>query len=219
MLDYIFSWNTLFWLVLVLYIPACIGLVVVVLLQKGKGVGFAGAFGTGAGTEAVFGPRTSRSLPQRITYTMAGLFMGLALVLSLLSGRVGRGAAPALLDPAAAVAPSEELDSLFEGEAPATTPAADGITVTPTVDGNAVTIPPADTVNPGGETVVTTPVEVTPMEAAPAEAPADAPAEAAPAVEEAAPAAEAPAEAAPVEEAAPAEEAPAATEEPAPAAQ
>ena len=39
----IFSWQTLWYLILVLYIPACLGLIVVVLLQKGKGVGFAGA--------------------------------------------------------------------------------------------------------------------------------------------------------------------------------
>lgn len=200
MLEYIFSWTALWWIMMVLYVPACLGLILVVLLQKGKGVGFAGAFGAGTGAETVFGPRTSRSLPQRITYTMAGLFMVLALLMSLLSGRVGRGAAPELLD-AATVAPSEQINELFdetatpaEGAAPAgeATP----VTVTPQIDGNVVTIPAPSEVSESG-TVATTPAE------APAAAPeAAAPAEAAPA--EAAPAEAAPAEAAPTEEPAPA---------------
>lgn len=202
MLEYIFSWTTLWWIMMVLYVPSCVGLIIVVLLQKGKGVGFAGAFGAGTGAETVFGPRTSRSLPQRITYTMAALFMVIALIMSLLSGRVGRGAAPELLD-AAAIEPSTQMDELFdenaapaEGAAPAGEPTP--VTVTPQVDGNVVTIPaPAE----GAATVVTP--EAAPAEAAPAEA---APAEAAPA--EAAPAEATPAEAAPAP--APAEE-PAAT--------
>ena len=186
MLDYIFS------LMLALYIPACLGLITVVLLQKGKGVGFAGAFGAGGGSDAVFGPRTSRSLPQRITYTMAGLFMVLALLLSLLSGRVGRGDAPELLDAAAVIESNEQIDNLFEGEAAAadgavtTTP----VSVTPTIEGNVMTIPAPDSASPSGT------VELAPAEAAP--------------VEEAAPAAEAPAEEAPAAEAAPVEAAPAA---------
>lgn len=200
MLEYIFSWTALWWIMMVLYVPACLGLILVVLLQKGKGVGFAGAFGAGTGAETVFGPRTSRSLPQRITYTMAGLFMVLALLMSLLSGRVGRGAAPELLD-AASVAPSEQINELFdetatpaEGAAPAgeATP----VTVTPQIDGNVVTMPAPSEVSETG-TVATAPAE------APAAAPeAAAPAEAAPA--EAAPAEAAPAEAAPTEEPAPA---------------
>jgi len=192
MLDYIFSLTTLWWLMLVLYIPACLGLITVVLLQKGKGVGFAGAFGAGGGSDAVFGPRTSRSLPQRITYTMAGLFMVLALLLSLLSGRVGRGDAPELLDAAAVVESNEQIDELFEGEAPAADAAATStpVSVTPTIDGNVMTIPAPESASPSGT------VELAPAEAAP--------------VEEAAPAAEAPAEEAPAAEAAPVEAAPAA---------
>ena len=91
----IISWQTVWYLILVLYVPACLGLIVVVLLQKGKGVGFAGAFGMGGGSDTVFGPRASKSLPQRLTYVMAGLFMTLALVMSLIAGRIGAGVAPA----------------------------------------------------------------------------------------------------------------------------
>ena len=124
MLDYIFNLSTLWWAILFIYVPSCIGLIAVVLLQKGKGVGFAGAFGAGTGAETIFGPRSSRSLPQRITYTMAGLFMFLALVMSTLSGQIGKGYAPTL--------PAEEantegaaMDELFEGEKPSDRPALD----------------------------------------------------------------------------------------------
>lgn len=113
MLDFFFSWDFLWWLMMLLYIPSSLGLIVIVLLQKGKGAGFAGAFGVGGGSETVFGPRTSRSLPQRLTYTMAGIFLLFALILSTLSGKVGRGAAPELVDEGPALE-SAALDALFE---------------------------------------------------------------------------------------------------------
>jgi len=123
MLDRIFSLDVLWWLLLLLYIPACFGLIIIVLLQKGKGVGFAGAFGVGAGSEAVFGPRTAKSLPQKLTYTAAGLFMFLALVMSTLSGHVGKGSAPSLVTPDTMESQdggtSGTMPSLF-GQAPGT---------------------------------------------------------------------------------------------------
>lgn len=81
--------NFLWWLMLALYVPASIGLIVVVLLQKGKGTGFAGAFGMGGGGDAVFGPRSGRSLPQRLTTIMAGAFMTLALLMSIIGRNSG----------------------------------------------------------------------------------------------------------------------------------
>lgn len=100
MLSAIFSWDTLWILLVVLYVPACAGLIGVVLLQKGKGVGFAGAFGVGAGSDTVFGPRMSKSLPVKITYVMAGMFMVIAMAMSLIAGRITKGVAPDLVDPA-----------------------------------------------------------------------------------------------------------------------
>ena len=112
MLDLIFSVNTLWWLILVLYIPACFGLIIIVLLQKGKGQGLAGAFGMGGGMDTIFGPRSSKSLPQKITYASAGIFMALALVMSILSGKVGREVAPDLV----AETPAATMEGLFSGE-------------------------------------------------------------------------------------------------------
>lgn len=198
MLSSIFSATTLWYLLLFLYIPACALLIAVVLLQKGKGMGFAGAFGMGGASEAVFGPRAVRSLPQKITYTMAGLFMVIAMSMSMLSGRVGRGVAPQAV-------PEEDLgataiEKVFDESAATGTPAAEG------------TAPAA------APTLVTTPepAPAAPAEgAAPAEAPAATPAEA-PAAEAPAPA-EAPAAETPAE--APAAEAPAPAEAPAAPAQ
>jgi protein translocase SecG subunit len=175
MLSAIFSLTTLWWLILLLYVPACIGLIVIVLLQKGKGVGFAGAFGVGGGSEAIFGPRSSKSLPQKITYIAAIMFMALALLMSMLSGHVGKSDAPELADPNAKPEPS--LEGLLDNKA--------GDTATPAEAAAATPAAPAEAAAPAAA-----PVEATP---APAEtaAPAIIPVEAAPAA--AAPAAEAPA--------------------------
>ena len=162
MLSIIFSLNTLWWLILLLYIPACFALIIIVLLQKGKGQGLAGAFGMGGGMDTIFGPRSSKSLPQKITYAGAAVFMVLALVMSILSGKVGKAAAPELAE-----APVQaSLDALFDGsaaEAPAdASEAAGGITEV--------------TVNPDmpAEGAVEAAAETAPAEAATAEASAEA---------------------------------------------
>ncbi|HOJ68789.1 MAG TPA: preprotein translocase subunit SecG, partial [Candidatus Hydrogenedentes bacterium] len=105
-------WTVIWWFILIPYLLACVGLIVIVLLQRGKGVGFAGAFGVGSGSDTIFGPRSSKSLPQKITYVSAGLFMGLALVMSMISGRVGRAAAPELVKEE--VPTASELNTLFD---------------------------------------------------------------------------------------------------------
>ena len=100
MLDAILSWDTLWWVMIVLYVPACFSLIVIVLLQKGKGTGFAGAFGVGAGpgSDTVFGPKATRTLPVRLTYIAATIFMLIAVIMSVIAGRVGKGLAPELAD-------------------------------------------------------------------------------------------------------------------------
>lgn len=193
MFEAIFSADALWYLLLILYVPACLLLIGVVLLQKGKGMGFAGAFGGGA-SEAVFGPRAVRSLPQKITYTMAGLFMVLAMVMSMLSGRVGKGSAPDIVpeeDISAAAAVNEVFDTPAAPDA-ATTPVTTETTplATPAPEAAAPEAAAPAEATPAEET----PAEATPAEAAPAEA---APAEAAPAAD--APASEAPAESAPAQ--------------------
>lgn len=188
MLERIFSFDTLWWVLMVLYVPACVGLIVIVLLQKGKGTGFAGAFGAGAGpgADTVFGPRMSRSLPIRLTYAAAALFMIIAVVMSLIAGRVGKGLAPELVEDAVDAphaAASNALTALGLGT---NKPNAER-SIAPEVPA-VVDTPQAE--EPTAETAPTAAVEAQP----PAEGPA--------------PASEAPAVEAPDAKAAPAEEAP-----------
>jgi len=100
MLETIISWDTLWWILVVIYAPACFGLIIIVLLQKGKGTGFAGSFGAGAGpgSETVFGPRAGQTLPVKLTYIAAVIFISISVIMSVVSGKVGKGVAPELLE-------------------------------------------------------------------------------------------------------------------------
>ena len=145
-------WDILWYAMLALYIPACIGLIVVVLLQKGKGVGFAGAFGVGGGSDTVFGPRMNKSLPQRLTHAMAAIFMILALCMSLVSGRLGKGVAPDKAAEEMTQTDFSALDDLGSG-------------LEQDMEG------PAATEDGAGADAPTDAVTVTPVETAPDEAP------------------------------------------------
>jgi preprotein translocase subunit SecG len=61
-------------------------LVVIVLLQAGKGGGLA-AMGGGAAAEGVFGGRQAANFLTRSTWIAGGVFMFLALVLAIVSSR------------------------------------------------------------------------------------------------------------------------------------
>lgn len=100
MFETILSWDTLWWILIVTYVPACLGLIIIVLLQKGKGTGFAGAFGAGAGpgSETVFGPRAGQTLPVKLTYVAAVVFITISVIMSVVSGKVGKGQAPELFE-------------------------------------------------------------------------------------------------------------------------
>ncbi len=191
-------WDILWYIMLIPYLIACVGLVVVVLLQKGKGVGFAGAFGMGGGSDTIFGPRAGKSLPQRLTYGAAAAFMILAFAMSLISGRLGKGEAPERAAEEISAAAQEDLQNIEglgsavgedletttpapEETAPATTTPVEGgsVTVTPATpaeapaEGGSVTVTPV--VPAEGGTVTVTPVapEATPEAAAPEAAPAE----------------------------------------------
>lgn len=76
----------MFTLLLLLLILCGIFIMVIVLLQAGKGGGLA-AVGGGMGTESFIGGRQATSLLVRSTWVAGGAFMGLALVLSVLTSR------------------------------------------------------------------------------------------------------------------------------------
>lgn len=102
---------------LTLLILDAVILMTVVLLQAGKGGGLAAMGAAGAGSDSLFGSRQAANLLTRATWWAGGIFIGLAFVLSLMSGRsaapesILRGAVqpvapapagPGLLDPAPA---------------------------------------------------------------------------------------------------------------------
>lgn len=73
----------LYYSVMVLHILVCLILILVVLLQSGKGADLAGAFGGGA-TQTAFGSRGPASFLSKLTTVSAILFMATCLTLSLL---------------------------------------------------------------------------------------------------------------------------------------
>ena len=76
-------------LLLVLHILICLSLVLVILLQSGKGGGLAGgAFGGTAQT--VFGGRGATDFVTRATMILGGAFFLTSLILALMSTRLGQ---------------------------------------------------------------------------------------------------------------------------------
>lgn len=75
-------------LLLILHLVSAIALIGIVLLQAGKGGGLSGAFGSGMGSETLFGARTGDVLT-RATAIMATIFISTSLALAYLSVRTG----------------------------------------------------------------------------------------------------------------------------------
>ena len=65
------------------YVLSCFLLVLVVLLQQGKGGGIAGAFGGGS-SQTAFGARTGATVLSRATSVLAVLFMVGAILIAIL---------------------------------------------------------------------------------------------------------------------------------------
>ncbi len=76
----------IYYLITALHVVVCIILILVVLLQSGKGADLAGAFGGGA-TQTAFGSRGPASFLSKLTTGAAVLFMITCLSLSLLGDR------------------------------------------------------------------------------------------------------------------------------------
>ena len=74
----------LYYAVVALHIIVCIILVLVVLLQSGKGADLAGAFGGGA-TQTAFGSRGPASFLSRMTTVAAIIFMVTSIGLSMMT--------------------------------------------------------------------------------------------------------------------------------------
>jgi preprotein translocase subunit SecG len=79
--------NFSFYTVMVLFLIVCTFLVLLILLQKGRGGGLASAFG-GAGGNTAFGSKTGDVLTWA-TSVLFGIFIFLAVVLNILANHVG----------------------------------------------------------------------------------------------------------------------------------
>ena len=91
----------------IFYVPVCLFLILVVLLQTGKRADLAGAFG-GGGSQTAFGARGAATLLTKVTTVAAVTFMLLALTLSIMVSRQGGGGGSVLDEvPATTSAPVE----------------------------------------------------------------------------------------------------------------
>ncbi|MBN2034507.1 MAG: preprotein translocase subunit SecG [Deltaproteobacteria bacterium] len=89
-------------IVVFIHLAVCIALIMIVLLQKGKGANMGAAFG--GSSQTVFGSAGASSFLQKITVAAAVIFMLTSLTLALLFGRgvstsVMRGVSPPIEAP------------------------------------------------------------------------------------------------------------------------
>ena len=112
----------LYYLFVSLYVVACLVLMVVILLQQGKGGDIANAFG-GGGSQAAFGARTAATLLTKITAGLTVAFMGLALLLAVWGSRGTSSVVGGVEGPAPVSLPAGATDIPAQPPAGATTPA------------------------------------------------------------------------------------------------
>ena len=100
----------LYYVVTALYVVVCFGLMLVILLQQGKGGDIASAFGGGGGSQAAFGARSGATVLSRATTVFAVLFLLGALFIGILgqqgSSSVVSGRATPLTQPSSTPKPT-----------------------------------------------------------------------------------------------------------------
>jgi len=70
-----------------LHVVLCLFLILIIILQPGKGGDVGAAFGGGSSSSTVFGPRGPTGLLQRATTVVAVMFMGTSITLALYSNQ------------------------------------------------------------------------------------------------------------------------------------
>ena len=121
----------LYYVFATLYVLVCGLLLIVVLLQQGKGGDIAAAFG-GASSQTAFGARAGATVLTRATAILGALFMIGAVGLTIM-GRTGGGSVVGGIE-----APLEEAAPALPTELPATPP-----TIPPAGGSGSETPPPA----------------------------------------------------------------------------
>jgi preprotein translocase subunit SecG len=75
-------------LILILHVIACVSLILIVLLQAGKGSGIAGLFG-GGGSDQLFSAPSGMAFIKKVTVIMAVVFTLTSLTLTVFTSRIG----------------------------------------------------------------------------------------------------------------------------------
>jgi preprotein translocase subunit SecG len=78
----------MFYVIVAFHVLVCVGLIIVVLMQAGKGAGLAGVFGS-SGTQQMFGGRGAASFLAKLTSGLAIVFMLTSITLFVLSAQSG----------------------------------------------------------------------------------------------------------------------------------
>jgi len=103
-------------IIVFIHLAVCVSLILIVLLQKGKGASMGAAFG--GSSQTVFGSSGASSFLQKVTVAAAVIFMLTSLTLALL---FGRGASTSIMR--GVTPPAQQTESAFPGAPPAGAPA------------------------------------------------------------------------------------------------
>ncbi len=130
----------LYYLFVTLYVLTCVVLMIVILLQQGKGGDIANAFGGGA-SQAVFGARAGATVLTKVTTGLTVSFMTLALLLAVWGSRGTSSVVGGVDGPAQPQLPAEAT-------APGPAPAPAATTTPPTTPASEPAAAPAATPAP-----------------------------------------------------------------------
>ena len=106
-------------IIITIHVLVCIFLILIVLLQTGKGAEIGAAFG--GSSQTLFGPRGAGTLLSKLTVIAAVVFMVTSISLSYIRGTHGRSK---IID--RETTPVEEELPVPESESPLTEPGAEG---------------------------------------------------------------------------------------------
>jgi len=100
-----------------IHVIVCIGLILLILVQRGRGGGLVDAF---SGVDAMFGPKTNAFL-SRTTSTLAIIFFLTCLTLALLSSRQSRSLMQGIKAKPESAQPAGQTQEPAAQQAPAAT--------------------------------------------------------------------------------------------------
>ena len=125
----------LYYAVSTLFVIDCLLLILVILLQQGKGGDMANAFG-GGGSQAVFGARSGATLLTRATSVLAALFVIFALTLTVMVQRGPGSVVGGVEPPPETSKPLNITPAPTPAPPPGNTPAPAATPVPPPASGN-----------------------------------------------------------------------------------